>query len=94
MGTDNKKLLRIGEWLDVEIEREVAENGLSFGWKRYQKWKRVYKSLHVVDDEGSVKRYTLFALLLMQFLYKCPTLQSSYKNLSLKYSNCKIIVYN
>ena len=45
-------------------------------------------------DEGSVKRYTLFALLLMQFLYKCPTLQSSYKNLSLKYSNCKIIVYN
>ena len=30
-GTDNKKLLRIGEWLDVDIEREVTENSLSFG---------------------------------------------------------------
>lgn len=30
-GTNNKKLLRIGEWLDVEVDREVAENGLSFG---------------------------------------------------------------
>ena len=45
-------------------------------------------------DEGSIKRYTLFALLLMQFLYKRPTLQSSYKNLSLKYASSKIIVYN
>lgn len=30
-GTDNKKLPRIGEWLEVVVEREVAENGLSFG---------------------------------------------------------------
>ena len=71
------------EWLELWIKKmsEVEESLQEFACGRWL-------------DEGSVKRYILFALLLMQFLYKCPTLQSSYKNLSLKYLNSKIIVYN